>query len=358
MVDLGAGEGALAKAALNEHPRARALFVEMDKRVARTLSKHLPARASVVCADALGSAWKAGDAPSWILSNPPYGYTALTAPIQSMLDESGLPVPVSGDWVRGDAAFLARAWGLAGVDTSIGLIVASPMIREGAFQSMRMRLVAQLSGLCVTQLEESTFANTEVRAYLLSGRRAVSRRRNVLLRKADAKGVVIDEMEVGFAAAVHSLDIDYHRMLARFEMTERHGVDTLGGIGVSIVRGSRSNRDFERLGLRAFHTTDFNGASSEIHLQGALSGYQVARPGDILIPRVGSRCLVRQTRVNNGEGLFTDCVYRLTMSERDRTRVWKTLTSSFGAEWRLANAAGSCAKHLTVRTLSTMPLVA
>ena len=123
------------------------------------------------------------------------------------------------------------------------------------------------------------------------------------------------------------------------------------------MRGSRSCKDFERLGLRAFHTTDFDTSRPGVHLRGASRGYQTARSGHILIPRVGSRCLVGQTRVESGEGMFTESVYRLTVTSKDHRRVWRTLASSFGAEWRLANASGSCAKHLTVQTLATMPLV-
>lgn len=357
ILDLGAGEGALSRAALAAHPRAHALLVELDRRVGNVLRSTLPARATVACADALGAKWDALRTPSWILSNPPYGHAALTPAIRRMIDHSGLTIPVNGDWVRGDAAFVARAWGLAQIGTGVGLIVASPIIRDPSFELLRQRLVAQMSGLCVTQLDEATFANAEVRAYLFSGMRAMSRRRRVILRKADAAGAIVDEMDVSFPAAVRSLDIDFHRTLQRFGMQADQAVDTLGSTGTSIVRGSRSCKDFERLGLRAFHTTDFDTSRPGVHLRGASRGYQTARSGHILIPRVGSRCLIGQTRVESGEGMFTESVYRLTLTPRNQRRVWKTLASSFGAEWRLANASGSCAKHLTVQTLATMPLV-
>lgn len=359
VLDLGAGEGALTRAALAAHPRASALMVEMDRQVARTLRGSLPSKRAVVsCADALESNWTTPSSASWILSNPPYGNSALTPPVRAMLGACGLSVPVSGGWVRGDAAFVARIWGLAQIGTGIGLIVSSPIVRDAAFAVTRQRLVEQMRGLCVTQLEETTFANTEVRAYLIAGMRAASRRRSVILRKADASGAVVAEMAVSYRDALISLDYDFHHTMRQLSMTSRNTVDTLGAIGVAIVRGSRSYRDFDRLGLRAFHTTDFDERKPSVRLKGASSQFQTARSGHILIPRVGSRCLTRQTRVEGGEGLFTECVYRLTVKPKHQPRVWKTLTSTFGAEWRMANAAGSCAKHLTVRTLSTMPLIA
>lgn len=357
VVDLGAGQGALARAALDAHRRARALLVELDGGLcAALMSSPLP-RAASVQANALGSEWHPAKSPSWVLSNPPYGYTRLTPEIVGAISESGLAVPTNGGWVRGDAAFVARAWGLARSGAAIGLIIASPLVRDPSFEPLRRRMVAQLSGMCVTQLDEATFENAEVRTYTVSGLRSVGRRRSVLLRKADARGEIVDELSVSFSCAVKSLDIDFHRALKRIGISADRVGDTLGSAGASIVRGSRSNKDFERLGLRAFHTTDFDSSREEVCLQGAPQGFQVAKSGDILIPRVGSRCLARQIKVRGGRGLFTESVYRISVAPRERPRLWKTLTSSFGVEWRLANATGSCAKHLTVQMLSTMPLI-
>lgn len=357
VVDLGAGQGALAHAALAAHPRARALLVELDGGLCRALKTSQSSRATIARADALSSAWRMSRPPSWVLSNPPYGYTNLTPEIIEVIEESGLTVPTNGEWVRGDAAFVARAWGLAGKGTGIGLIIASPLIRDSSFEQLRKRLVGQLSGLSVTRLDEATFDNAEVRAYIVSGMRADSRRRSVVLRKANLGGEIVDELSVSYSCAIKSLDIDFHRALQRIGLSADRVEATLGSIGASIVRGSRSNKDFERLGLRAFHTSDFDSARPIVHLRGASQGYQIARSGHILIPRVGSRCLVRQTKVRGGQGLFTESVYRIGVAPSERQRLWTTLTSSFGAEWRLANATGSCAKHLTVQMLSTMPLI-
>lgn len=356
VLDLGAGAGALARAVLGRHPGANALLVEMDQKLARQLRRKNLDHVKVVCADALGGRWEPALSPSLIVSNPAYGYTALEPRILKMLDTSGLAIPHKGEWVRGDAAFLARVWGMANVGTGIGLIVAAPIVRDPSFEKVRYQLARQMQGLCATRLDDATFRNTEVRAFMLSGMRSFARQRRVMLRKADAAGNIIDEMTVSFAGAIRSLDIDFHRSLERLDLKVNKTIDTLGSIGVSIVRGSRSHQDFVRMGLDAFHTSHFDASTPTVHLRGALRGYQNAGRGHILIPRVGSRCLTRQTRVDGGEGLFTESVYRLTVKDKDRGRVWKTLNSTFGAEWRLINAAGSCAKHLTVQTLATMPI--
>lgn len=359
VLDLGAGKGALARAVLERNSLARATLVEIDKTNIRALEMAFPIRTTVIQADVLKRTWKPPNRADVIVSNPPYGTMPSSPELEEILAVSGLAIPTGGgEWVRGDVAFVARAWGLAKHGTGMGLIVAAPMIRDPAYRALRQRLVGELRGLCVTQLNECTFQNAQVRAFMIAGQRTAHRRRNVLLRKAKADGTIIDEIEVGYSAAVTSLDIDYHRALQRIDVCADTISDTLASIGASITRGSRSQREFERMGLSAFHTTDFPDATEEIVLKGTVhETFHSARQGDILIPRVGSRCLIRQTRVGGGTGLFTDCIYRLSVDQRNRARVWKTLSSSFGAEWRIVNAGGSCAKHLPIQTLWNMPLL-
>ena len=359
VLDLGAGKGALAKAVLERNSFATATLVEIDRANIRALEAAFPGRTTVILADVFKRAWKSPTHADLIVSNPPYGTIPSSPELEEILAMSGLAVPAGGgEWVRGDVAFVARAWGLAEHGTGMGLIVAAPMIRDPAYSVLRQRLVGELRGLCVTQLNECTFQNAQVRAFMIAGQRAAHRRRNVLLRKAKADGTIIDEIEVSYSAATTSLDIDYHRVLQRIDVCADTISDTLASIGASITRGSRSQREYERLGLSAFHTTDFPGATEEIVLQGsAHKTFHSARQGDILIPRVGSRCLVRQARVSGGTGLFTDCIYRISVDQRNRARVWNTLSSSFGAEWRSVNAGGSCAKHLPIKTLWNMPLL-
>jgi predicted RNA methylase len=359
VLDLGAGEGALAKAVLERNSLATATLVEIDSANVPALEAVFPGRTTVIQADVLKRAWQSPTHTDLIVSNPPYGTIPSSPELEEILAMSGLTIPAGGgEWVRGDVAFVARAWELAERGTGVGLIVAAPMIRDPAYRALRQRLVGELRGLCVTQLNECTFPNAQVRAFMIAGQRTAHRRRNVLLRKAKADGTIIDEIEVSYSAATTSLDIDYHKALQRINVCADTISDTLASIGASITRGSRSQREFERLGLSAFHTTDFPGAAEEIFLQGsAHKTFHSARQGDILIPRVGSRCLVRQARVSGGAGLFTDCIYRLSVDQRNHDRVWKTLSSSFGAEWRIVNASGSCAKHLPIQTLWNMPIL-
>lgn len=357
VMDIGAGRGSLIQAVLGRFEGASAVAVEIERRYAAMLSRSRRYD-RVVHGDALVVDLGSTLLPDLVVSNPPYSTVPITGPIHQLLAETPFSVPRNGGWVRADAAFVAKLWQLIRKDAGLGLIVASAIVRDPAYRLMRKQLLSELRHLTVTQLHESTFPEAEVRAFMLTGQRGVKRRRNVLLRKIRADGCAVDEMSVTHEAAAVSLDIDFHRSLERLNANLGSSYDTLGALNVVIARGSKSLGQFRSLGIDAFHTTHFRRSLADVVLKTTEGGFRTARPGDLLISRVGSRCLDRQARVVEGVGPYTDCVYRLTVPYRERGRVWRTLNSGFGAEWRLANAEGSCAKYLTVDTLRTMPVIA
>lgn len=358
IVDLGAGLGALSAVALERHPDSCALLVELDQTHAGRLAGVMPTGAVISNEDVLSTRWsKEGLVADMVISNPPYGMIATSDSIEKLIGSSGLPISVSAGWIPGDVAFLARGWRCSTRESVFGYIVACPIVRDPNFLQLRRVLVGQLRGLCVTQLDTNSFPGAEVQAFLITGTRSVKRNRKVLLRKASADGRVVGEIEVGHDEAITRLDFDYHSSMKKLGIAISRYRDTLSSTGASVVRGSRSRNEFQQLGLSAFHTTDFRGFSGEFPLMEFDRRLKIASPGDILIPRVGSRCLVNQIKVAKGNGYFTDCVYRISTSIESRERVWRTLNSPFGAEWRLANASGNCAKHLTVATLMDMPLI-
>lgn len=361
LLDLGAGKGALSRAATDKLSLERLVLIERDPHYAICLKKHFKQNANVLHSNALDgeweSLWKEENKNIGVISNPPYGMLALNEEQLSRLASSKLLPPAHGNWVRGDAAFLARAWDLTKKGASFAFIVTAPIVTSHEYRQLRKVLVTELQNLTITQLEERTFPGAEVRAFLVNGTRGHSRRRNVLIRKADISGNIVDEMTIDHLAALVRLDIEFYRACERLGLPNKPTMKTLADVGTHIVRGSRSRNEFEKQGVGAFHTTDFARKGEQIELSEAADNYRCATKGDILIPRVGSRCLTRHAMVVQGEGPYTDCVFRLRSSESVRERIWKTISSDFGCEWREAHASGNCARHLTQATLLAMPLL-
>ena len=153
VLDLGAGQGVLAHAVLARYKRSTATMVEVDDEYVSSLRVLPFKRSRVIHADVLDTGWGCEANPTVIVSNPPYGTLKASDSLKSLIESVGLAIPFDGQWVRGDAAFMARAWGLSNQGTHLGLIVASPLIRNMNYRPMRERFVRELRGLCVTQLD-------------------------------------------------------------------------------------------------------------------------------------------------------------------------------------------------------------
>lgn len=361
LLDMGAGRGALSLAANKKLKLNNLLMLECDTHHANWLQKNMQKKGHVLSVNALNADWEEqwdrSIESSAVVSNPPYGMLELTAEQINELRLGDIAVPLQGNWVRGDAAFFAKAWKLTGKGNAFAFIVTAPLMTGLEYRPFRERIVKELSNLTITQLPERVFPNAEVRAFLVNGVRARNRRRNVLLRKSDLTGKITDEFSVDWLAAISRMDIEYYRACERLGISGSENMLTLSDVGTKISRGSRSHNEFVRLGIGAFHTTDFARQGEKVELLQGHVEYHCASKGDILIPRVGSRCLSRHARVIDGAGPYTDCVFRLRAPVRMQARIWKTIASEFGREWREAHASGNCARHLTQSTLLSMPLI-
>lgn len=360
VVDVGAGHGVLARAAIAQCRGASATLIEQDVSHVQFLREQIEKCFNVVQADALspGLIEKliGRSTKPVILSNPPYGMLQ-SAHKFTKNDAEMVPVIDGAGWVRGDVAFMSRIWDATNLGATLGLIVASPIICGSAYSQLRKVLVERMSNLVITELNSRTFAGAEVRAFIITGTRSVKRSRNVLLRLADEQGQIQSELAISNAEAALRLDYSYHSVAAEFSLKSAHTLGTLAELEVSVTRGSRSQKAFKALGYAAFHTTNFARDGKFLELSGAAAGYNTADPGDILIPRVGTRCLLHEARVVSGVGLITDCVYRIRANEKVRENVWRTLNSSFGREWRTRFAEGSCAKYLTITSIKSLPIL-
>jgi len=362
IVDLGSGGGALSSAVLNRCPKARALLLDIDRAVLGEAIDVLHPKAEGLALDVMRSPLVSnlrieGLLPDVVVSNPPYAMVRLGRPSVDRIRGIFPSVRDEGGWLRSDVVFTAHSWSLLTRGATMALIVASPIVTHAKYAAVRRQLISGMSGITVTQLDPKTFGIAEVDAFLITGRRAVSRQRGVLLRQSTVGGEITGERRIPFEQALERLDFNYHNAMAVLDVRRRHVAGNLGSVGAAVVRGSRSRNEFVGLGYEAFHTSDFATFPDELRLTGARLEFKNAERGDILIARVGSRCLTREAFVAAGAGLFTDCVYRIRVPEESRVRVWGTLTSDFGREWRQAHAAGNCAKHITVGTLLGMPVL-
>lgn len=348
--DLGAGEGELLLAAQRRWRQARLLAADIDPAnvlfARRRLRKAECRQVDVLRHDLprlLGIDEGSIDVG---LGNPPYGALDVQAKHLAILRDAGLSDAVPFRRITRDIVFLAQNLRLLKPGGELAVILPEGLAVNRTFEELRIALM-ELHGLHrVVELPSGLFEGTEARTvamFLKKGQRAEM----VCLESTSGERVLVASNEAR------------KRLDARFHLRGRATGRTLGDLNPTIHRGALTHAKAIETGAFIFHTTTFKDFPNErVRLSNAFDAPErwIVRSGDILVPRVGSRCLSHVAFVDRGMAVFTDCVYRIRVPPTERNLVFRALRSVGGVAYRLTAAHGTCAAVLSKTDLLGLPL--
>lgn len=361
-LELGAGNGRIAQACLDACNPSSYVGVELDKRLLR--GSPIDTRANFMQGDVLsptGLSALLGD--QWFsrtIGNPPYGMQALDLDCKTRIAELCPGIPQIADWVQLDLYFILESLARLKRPGEAAFIVGAPIAEDVRLKAFRQTLMLAASELECFELPVDAFdKKAEVQSFLLVARFGTAKLKRVRLGKIAGAGLdVVAERSIRPEQAIHRLDFAFYEFQElSATLRGKPGCRTLGELGASVVRGSRTRAQFDELGIECFHTSDFPQEGAEVRFtRGRNHGFQAAAASDILLPRVGTRCMDRQALVIKGQRHYTEAVYRLRVPTRHHPQVADWVLSEAGTSWRQAAAKGSCAKHITVASLMEMPV--
>jgi len=360
-LELGSGSGRLAEAVNSGAAPASYLGVEVEPTII-ALSPSLPGfsfvQQDVLAVDGLARALELREFDH-VIGNPPYGIHGFSAKAAGRLQKLCPNLDVQGNWAPIDLYFVLESLSRLKPTGSAAFIVGADIPCGRQSLEFRKMLLDKASEIECYELPQTAFgASAEVQAYALIARYGKTRARHVSLGRLNEEFQVTALRRVSIPQAIASMDLSSHEF-AEIDTALRESSQgqTLKDMEVSIVRGSRTRSQFSQLGIAHFHTSDFPRSGMEVSLDTAPSSdFQQATVGDILLPRVGTRCLEHKAVVVSGRAPYSEAVFRVRMPAKHHERVVRWITSSECSAWRRAAARGACAKHLTVTTLLSMPV--
>lgn len=361
VLELGAGDGALAMAVRARLPHVHMTLVEIDGGLRRKLRCRLKnatlVAADVMDVDQIGERLAAVTYAATI-GNPPFTFRAIPERTDELVGRYGLLCSSGGHWHRSDLVFVHESIERLQPGGTMAMILSSPLLTQTLGTGFRRRLLSEFSNVVVTELPRWLFG-IEVQTFMVSGRRkAPERSASVVLNRVDSSGAPVGQIEISRGKALQRMDYGFHQASVELGTGSNHS-KRLSDIDAVIIRGSRSHVQLSAAGMQHLHTSDFDIESTRFRLPKLSCGdLRMAEAGDIVIPRVGSRCLLRQGIVDSGSMPYSESVYRLRVPRRWRRAVFETLSGEVGIRWRQLNAHGACAKHLTITDLLAMPLAA
>lgn len=348
--DLGAGEGELLVAAQRRWRQAQLLAADIDpenvSHARRRLGQAECRQVDVLRYDLPRLLGVDEESVDVALGNPPYGALEVTAKHLGILREAGLVDAISARRVTRDVVFLAQNLRLLKRGGELAVILPEGLAVNSTFHELRTALI-ELHGLHrVVELPSRLFRGTEARTvamFLKKGQRATK------VRLQSSLGHCVTVLP---AVAAQRLDARYH---LRSTCAGR----VLADLEPDIRRGAISTVEARCVDGFVFHTTTFKNypdGRARLGKVPILPERWIVHSGDILVPRVGSRCLLYVAMVEEGLATFTDCVYRIRVQPSDRERVFEALCSTSGVAYRAAVAHGTCAAVLSKSDLLNLPI--
>lgn len=341
-VELSAGEGALLFPVIKKWPQIGVTTCELDSHNHAKLSQSFDGDHFHV--DVMSSSFE--DVAKTCecqfdlaVSNPPFSWRVNSDYEREVLRYFGLQFMESWRRVRSEVVFILQNLRLVRESGYIAIILPELIVRSSSFREFRRFLVKSYSICAVSEIEKGAFKGTEAKTYI------------VIIKKSLGYG--------GFKFyGSDGTEAEYAQELFG-HTAENSYADFLGSqaqLLFDIKRGRHSGKELRSSGKPYYHTSGFSEPSALIgptSLEFATFGGKrsvIARQGDVLIHRVGSRVLGKALIVENGSFLVSDCVFRVQVPDcinpYEVLRFWESHEAAV-----LAMARGTCAKYITKQDL-------
>jgi type I restriction-modification system DNA methylase subunit len=362
VLDLGAGRGSLLTAAYKRWKDAEYYAVDIDREnisaSTTTFSfatfRHIDGLSPMLSQQInlkVGSIDVA-------VCNPPYHRIEKNIYIKHLLVDGGLPGSIKLKRITSDVVFLARNLQMLKQGGELGIILPDGIFTSREFFDLRKDLLENHTILGAIQLPDNVFKNTEARTHILLMEKGGQTLLEVPLYCSDKFGNLKPSISISPNEALRRMDYSYYKWkyFRNQDKTSISLIDT----GAKIMRGRNTRKYLEDSGIKYFHTTSFLNVPREIDLKKSLYHFYEpginAKTGDILLARVGKRCIGKVALVRSGSSVVTDCIYLIRVPDAYRESTWKSFISREGQDWLNAHAHGVCSQCLSKVDLLSFPI--
>jgi type I restriction enzyme M protein len=365
VLDLGAGDGALTSAAAKIWKEATYFTVDIDENArSASLPELLGSSFRHHVGDALSSAiekelgLELGSA-DLAICNPPYIRPRWRKGFASILEDAGLShvLPKLAD-MPAEILFIAQNLRFLKNDGRLGLIVPDGVIAGERFAGLRNALATEHCIERIIELPRRIFRNTEAKAHILVMSKSGQGPDEIQVQRLDESGVLSPELKIQREQATGRLDYSF---LAGGMGEKRTKQTRIGDVTIFLSRGSFSSSQRAKCDFPVLHTTDLSPSidivSRKFRMPVTLAKraqFTLAKPGDILVGRVGRNFEEKVCMVKSGNVAVSDCIFVLRVEPEYRDSVFAFLKSNPGREALNYSSHGVGAKFLTVDALQNI----
>ena len=284
------------------------------------------------------------------ICNPPYLRHKIDEADMFLFKKVNLGSCIHNKQITTDIVFLAQNLRFLRDGCELGIILPDSILTNQYFSGLRTDLLFNHNVKCIIQLPDNVFSKTEARTHILIIEKNGKSNDEIEVSKADLNGEIMQSIFVDKNKLIQRMDFNFHYWSSRQD-GHKESCISLEDIVISLTRGNKTKKYLQNLNVLYFHTTSFNSKDLYLELDSTENDYptnlSLAGPGDILIARVGKRCIGNIIMVKKGYIPYSDCIYKLSVPDYYKKITIESLISTRGQLWIQAYAHGVCARLIS-----------
>ncbi|MBF8999579.1 N-6 DNA methylase [Vibrio nitrifigilis] len=349
VLDLCMGQGALLECVSEIAPQALLSGIDIDQLNVDAVNVNSQLDINTLCIDATTpelSKLYAKKSFDIIVGNPPFKLIRNDDHIKAELGSIGYYS--SSKYIEAEIYFLLYGLKLLRDGGYLAYILPDGIFTKLSLKSLRKFLVSKFCIHSIMEIEPKSFEGTEARTHLLVIKKSNPDKSLVSLFKANRSTQVISKSEFENRG-----DYSYYRKAYPLKMK------TLESLGAKIFRGRNTKKMLLNMEVNNYiHTSNISHLGSTLRTTLCANDKLVAIKGDIIIARVGTRCLGKFGMVESGEFFVSDCVFIVRCENIYYQKlILNTLSSPFGKSWIDSVSKGVGARHITTKDLYQLPII-
>ena len=310
ILDLGAGNGSLSRAAQNKWNKAHFIVVDIDKENYNILIGEGFEAKNIDCLipnldKEIEVAYESIDVG---VCNPPYHSIDNRDYIGELLSKVGLQINRKERVISSDLVFLAYNLLFLKPKGILGIIVPFSIMAGKNYSQIRRSLYDNYYLERVIELPEKSFTYTEAKTGILIIRKENHNGRRTKLNTVFNDFKLSPPIMISQRQAVQRIDYSYHYW------KKEQGNDYINNNEeIRVVRGRCTYADLLKKGMPFFHLTCYFQTDIDWSYPYKTTENSIVKKGSFLLARVGKRCVGRVRYIEEGSIQISDCIYGITV---------------------------------------------
>lgn len=348
ILDLGIGDGALSYASLSRWPQASVTAFDIDGNICEKYTNSTQIK--VLKEDVLSDHFSCNnDHLKYDLAvcNPPFSKIKKRLCFDDLFEKANLSECKQIKQLTADLLFLTLNLIHIKVGGCCAIILPDGPLTRIDYKPFRDALLRNYKISKIVELPEKSFRGTEARTHILiiHNQKPINSYTELSLMNADGK--IADSIYIPQTDLVCRLDYTYNKWKNTVKVEKYSKSNNLT---IDIKRGSLTYKELRESEYRYIHSNSFSdGAVLKFDKYGhsQLNSKVIAVAGDIIMCRVGKRCVGKIGYIESGEVILSDCLYKITVPKTESKRLFELLCDKSSKEWIQISSHGVCSKVIS-----------